>query len=510
MPDFLQDPQNIASLQGPNPLNNPELGKLLAMRRAQAASPQPAQPQPAPVPQEPATIGRVEHTHDIAGLAPQPTANQGPLATVKAAPKSPGEAASEAEVARLSGSKPGFEQVKNPFLRGLATVGNVVASGFFPGAAAAIPGTSIHHQVLLRNAENALGTQAKERESVNTGEETAAKANQANSIAEAGRQPYIKVGKDGLYDAQSKTWIREPSDAQEGGTVHETKEGNYVVIHPNGKADVVTANGEPVNAPPPKEGVVKEGEMPLGERVPQINAAMRARYQVLHPGQELPPHYQLPENATQKDFDRTDKLIEGEEKAFGTKENQAQTAELRKQTMALAAQNREKKDETSVRQATMKAYAPALDSAERFNVMAKNYEDAVKNHDQQAMLSLLANHLGMTMGLQKGARMTRDIIREAQQSRPWLQGMEAKFDKDGYLTGVTLTPQQMRQMVDLGRSRFSEDTVKARNEAEYMGAKDEGPKRTPNQSTINHYIGLANGDATKAKELAAADGWTVK
>ena len=101
--------------------------------------------------------------------------------------------------------------------------------------------------------------------------------------------------------------------------------------------------------------------------------------------------------------------------------------------------------------ALLKLYEPAQDSAERFNVMAKNYEDAVKNHDQQAMLSLLANHLGMTMGLQKGARMTKDIIHEAQQSRPWLQGLQAKFDKDGYLTGVTLSPEQMRQMVDLGQ-----------------------------------------------------------
>lgn len=158
----------------------------------------------------------------------------------------------------------------------------------------------------------------------------------------------------------------------------------------------------------------------------------------------------------------------------------------------------------------LKEYQPSLDSAERFNVMTKNYEDAIKHHDQQAMLSLLANHLGMTMGLQKGSRLTRDIIHEAQQSRPWLQGLKAQFDKDGYLSGVTLTPEQMRQMVDLGRGRFSEDTVKARNTSRYLGATDDGPERTPSKVTINYYLGLANGDAAKAKELAAQDGWTVK
>lgn len=167
------------------------------------------------------------------------------------------------------------------------------------------------------------------------------------------------------------------------------------------------------------------------------------------------------------------------------------------------------KENNAIRSAAFKAYTPAMDSAERFNVMSQNYEDAVKNHDQQAMLSLLANHLGMTMGLQKGARMTKDIIQEAQQSRPWLQGMGAKFDSNGVLSGVTLTKPQMQQMVGLGRDRYAQDISKARSEAKYQGATDDGPERTPSKSTINFYINQANGDPAKAKELAAQDGWTV-
>ncbi len=162
------------------------------------------------------------------------------------------------------------------------------------------------------------------------------------------------------------------------------------------------------------------------------------------------------------------------------------------------------------RTAGLKAFTPALESGERFNVMAKNYEDAIKNHDQQAMLSLLANHLGMTMGLQKGSRLTKDIIHEAENSRPWLQGLAAKFDKNGYLSGVNLTPEQMRQMVNLGRERFAEDIAKGRSEAKYMGLDDDGPTRTPSRATINHYTALANGDVAKAKQLAAADGWSIQ
>lgn len=168
------------------------------------------------------------------------------------------------------------------------------------------------------------------------------------------------------------------------------------------------------------------------------------------------------------------------------------------------------KDDNASRAAAFKSYSPALDSAERFNVMTKNYEDAIKNHDQQAMLSLLANHLGMTMGLQKGARLNQAMISEAQKSTPWLQGMAAKFDRDGYLSGVTLAPEQMRQMVNLGRERYTQDLSKARSEAKYMGAHDDGPDRVPNQSTVNHYFNIANGDVARAKQLLAEDGWRVK
>jgi hypothetical protein len=154
-----------------------------------------------------------------------------------------------------------------------------------------------------------------------------------------------------------------------------------------------------------------------------------------------------------------------------------------------------------------KIYGPALDSAERFNVMTQNYLDAVKNHDQQAMLSLLANHLGMTMGLQKGARLNQALINEAQRSVPFLQGMAAKFDNEGYLSGVTLTPPQMAQMVNLGRERYRQDLAKARSQAENEGITS-NPKRVPSQSTVQHYLALAGGNKDQAKQLLADDGWS--
>jgi hypothetical protein len=102
------------------------------------------------------------------------------------------------------------------------------------------------------------------------------------------------------------------------------------------------------------------------------------------------------------------------------------------------------------------AFTTYNQSQERFNVMQNALPDALAG-DQQAMLNLLANHLGMTMGLQKGARLNQALIEEAQKSTPWLQGMQAKFDSRGYLSGVTLTPQQMNSMVKLAQSRADQD-----------------------------------------------------
>jgi hypothetical protein len=91
----------------------------------------------------------------------------------------------------------------------------------------------------------------------------------------------------------------------------------------------------------------------------------------------------------------------------------------------------------------------ALDADERLSRMEGAYKKAVKG-DQQAMLSLLTDHIGMTLGMQKGARITKDILNEAQTSQPWLAKIASKFDGNGYLSGATLGPEQMRQMLDLG------------------------------------------------------------
>jgi len=85
-------------------------------------------------------------------------------------------------------------------------------------------------------------------------------------------------------------------------------------------------------------------------------------------------------------------------------------------------------------------------------------------NNQQAQVALLMAHIGMTLGVVKGARVGKAQIEEAEQSRTMFAGAASKlnFDKDGNLDwtdpirkGVTLTPDQMKQMVELGHQRMT-------------------------------------------------------
>src|SRR5256886_16981467 len=90
------------------------------------------------------------------------------------------------------------------------------------------------------------------------------------------------------------------------------------------------------------------------------------------------------------------------------------------------------------------------------------------------MLNLLASHLGMTMGLQPGARMNQAIIQEAMKSGYLDERIEAHFGPDGYMTGVVLTPRQMGQMVGLAQDRLIEDARKVSQMEDYFGVKGKG------------------------------------
>ncbi len=115
------------------------------------------------------------------------------------------------------------------------------------------------------------------------------------------------------------------------------------------------------------------------------------------------------------------------------------------------------------------------DARARLDTMQNSLE-AAKQGDSQAMLNIVWNHLGMTGGMQKGARISLASWEEAIKSAPFLDRILSKFMAEDPvthdrvliepLTGVTLTPGQMDSMVKLAVSRVAtqqktyENTVK--------------------------------------------------
>jgi hypothetical protein len=111
---------------------------------------------------------------------------------------------------------------------------------------------------------------------------------------------------------------------------------------------------------------------------------------------------------------------------------------------------------------------PAIAGDTRLGIMQQNEKDALAG-SQQAMLSLVANHIGMTLGAQKGARINQAVWDEAVNSAPWLQNVTKKWGPDGMLQGVTLSPQQIHQMVDLAKQRRDFQWMQAKAAGEMYG-----------------------------------------
>jgi hypothetical protein len=102
-----------------------------------------------------------------------------------------------------------------------------------------------------------------------------------------------------------------------GAIQHVTaKDGTVYILHPDKPAEAVTLpGGAPLITQTPGG---PEAERPL-PNVDQMNQALTARYQVLHPGQPLAPHYTLPATATIGDYNRVHQALQGEESAHAAK-----------------------------------------------------------------------------------------------------------------------------------------------------------------------------------------------
>ena len=301
------------------------------------------------------------------------------------------------------------ENINNPFLRALAKVGAVGARALdtagsivAPGVAAAIPGTTQNQAVKIGGEQKREAQQTKEGlEKAQTGEATA-KAGEANRA-----DPKL-----GAPEEQAFAYLLTQNDPATNKP--------YTPMAAFSAAQQAKQDVKPV----------PEGQQPVSDanQINQINAERAQQWHVMHPDQPLDGSYMAKVGDTKDSIKEQDERFgrlgtaEGtaaQREATKTQRDQAEAD--RKANQAEGEANRKSQQGTALKEKAITYWQPALDSAERVNVMAKNYREGVDNHNQQAMLSLLSNHLGMTMGLQKGARLNQALITEAQKSAPWFR-----------------------------------------------------------------------------------------
>lgn len=152
------------------------------------------QPQPIPkaAPEHPLTVNP-----DVAppplNFPPQPPS----AATIDPVVMPAGGAPKQS--AWLEGQKPGWQQIHNPFLRGLAGVGSTIADIAAPGLSSRIPGTGMHHDFLVHQALGREAAQGQEAEREAQTQETQARTQEAQA-----RVPLIQ--------AQTKKTLEQPTD----------------------------------------------------------------------------------------------------------------------------------------------------------------------------------------------------------------------------------------------------------------------------------------------------------
>jgi hypothetical protein len=133
-----------------------------------------------------------------------------------------------------------------------------------------------------------------------------------------------------------------------------------------------------------------------------------------------------------------------------------------------------------------KAYDDYNQAVTRQTVMVNSLPEALAGN-QQAQINIVANHLGMTAGIQKGSRINQSLWDEAMTSAPWLDVFLSRFSYvdqatgehvfTGPLSGVHIPSEALKQMVQLSYDRVN--AQKAQWEREIQAARTGYGMRPP-------------------------------
>jgi hypothetical protein len=114
----------------------------------------------------------------MSGSMTAPARNSAAIAGPSVDPLEQDRTQHQTELSRLRSTGSGISQIHNPFLRGLARVGDIAGSALFPFQTAMIPGTELHHRSLMRDETGAINQDLGEEHNQAQTAEIAAKGHQ--------------------------------------------------------------------------------------------------------------------------------------------------------------------------------------------------------------------------------------------------------------------------------------------------------------------------------------------
>ena len=336
-----------------------------------------------------------------------------------------------AEVQRLKSTGPGVDQVQNPTLRGIGKVADVLGGILAPGLTAKIPGTTLHNQVLLGQANKAVtGDEANAEKEAQTGLQTAQAGAVPSEIAEREattaktqqetenlKNPVPKVGLTPEEQTYNDLLGSVNPDTGKNYTHAEALKAIKEVgqeVKPEIQPHITYDSGIPVSVTGSK-GTWDVNDPKLPEELkPLVQAAIRAH------GQH-----------TQEDAEK-------QARAFAAAAARSGDSATRKDVAA------HDKAYVQPAEATEKSYQ-MMDHA------YKEYEDARKQGKElptgaQSMLAL-STHLATTFGNVKGSRVTKDMIAEHLGARSISDDALVAFQK--LTNGDKLSPAQWDAFHDL-------------------------------------------------------------
>jgi hypothetical protein len=183
-------------------------------------------------------------------------------------------------------------------------------------------------------------------------------------------------------------------------------------------------------------------------RLGQINQMFAARWQALHGTQAVPQTFQLGQQATYDDFNRTDKLMEQTEKAEATQAQWATVNAMRNQTYTLAAQGRDEQDYQRNLAELDRTFKPVTDTLPR---LARLQATLAQNSPQADALVAPELLTVMAGGPGSGLRMNEAEISRIIGGRSKWQDLQAAAQKWSLdpTQASSITPEQRIQIHNL-------------------------------------------------------------